>query len=73
MSNSFLATKNSEYLKLAQQSFCERFGVNAPHEAIDRRLATITDWCVHLGAYRATLTATTRASLSSSDDEALNA
>ncbi|NJK43850.1 MAG: hypothetical protein HC933_05790 [Pleurocapsa sp. SU_196_0] len=73
MSNAFPATKNSEYLKLAQQSFCERFGVNAPHEAIDRRLATITEWCIHLGTYRATQPTTPRANPSPSDDDGLNA
>jgi hypothetical protein len=72
MANPFPAQKNSEYLSLARQSICERFGVNAPHEAIDRRLATITDWCIHVGAYRATLPATTQGRPSSSDADALN-
>jgi hypothetical protein len=54
MANPFPAQKNSEYLSLARQSFCERFGVNAPHEAIDQNLATITDWCQHINAFRVT-------------------
>jgi hypothetical protein len=44
--------KHPEYLQLAQQRFCERYGVLAPHEAIDRRLATITDWCQHIDQFR---------------------
>jgi hypothetical protein len=55
MANPFPAQKNSEYLSLARQSFCDRYGVSAPHEAIDRRLATITDWCQHINAFRVTI------------------
>jgi hypothetical protein len=39
-------------LRFAQQQFCERYGVTAPHEAIERRLASVLDWCHHLDSAR---------------------
>jgi hypothetical protein len=73
MANPFPAQKNSEYLSLARQSFCDRYGVSAPHEAIDRRLATITDWCQHINAFRVTpLAKPSDSPLGSSRDEVSN-
>jgi hypothetical protein len=44
--------KHPEYLQLAQKTFCERFGVLAPHEAVDRHLATIFEWCQCVDYFR---------------------
>jgi hypothetical protein len=44
--------KHPEYLQLAYRSFCDRYGVHAPHEAVDRNLTTILEWCQCVDHFR---------------------